>query len=181
MTTNAINHLLHNPGGIDEMGRTCLHYAALHMSEVGILEMIHGGINPNIVDCQGHTALHLLLQHQTANPHALLALVRFLLLAGANPNVGYPGSVTPLMLAVLTTHVPLVQVLCEFGADVNVRFHTSTPLLFPDKMTALSLAATTEQPLMIKMLKRASSLDPTTTFHALQKASPSMKSVLMYG
>lgn len=138
----------------------------------------HPNMPVNHMDSQGNTALHLLLQHQTMDPHVRLVLTRVLLEGGVNPNVGPVGSLTPLMMAVLTTDVPLVKLLCDCGANVNARYLTDAPLHFPNKMTALSLAASMNLPDIIRCLK-GPSVDPTTIFHALQKASPSMKAVLM--
>lgn len=175
----AVLHVLQHPLEPDVFDRTSLHYAALYKSEIGIFEMGSiSDIDPNHIDCLGNTALHILLQHQTMNSSVRLVLVRALLRGGADPNVGGPGSLTPLMMAVLTTDVPLVKLLCDFGADVNARYLTDAQLHFPNKMTALSLAASMNLPDVIRCLK-GPSVEPTTIFHALQKASPSMKAVIM--
>lgn len=178
MLAKSIMHITLTPDEVDEDGRSCLHHAALYESEEGLVSMLQSGIDPNLMDCMGQTALHCLLRHQTMNPYKLYRLVHILLLGGADPNVGNPGQLTPLMLAVLTSDVSIVQLMCDYGADTNVRFLTSSPLLFSNNMTALSLAVSRNGAEIVQCLKRYA-CSPETIFHALQKASPAMKYILL--
>ena len=50
-----------------------------------------------------------------------LALVRNLLLAGADPNAKSEGDVTALMWAAARGHVEVVKALLESGADLSAR------------------------------------------------------------
>lgn len=178
MLSKTIMHITLAPNDVDEDGRTCLHHAALYESEEGLVGMLQSNIDPNIVDCMGQTALHYLLSHQTMNPYKLYRLVRHLLVGGADPNVGNPGDLTPLMMAVLTSDVSLVQLMCDYGADINARFLTSSSLLFSNNMTALSLAVSKNETEIVQCLKSYEP-SPETVFHALQKASPVMKYILL--
>lgn len=174
-----VEHVLRDPNGVDEFGRNSLHHASLYNSITGVYEVCQNPkIDINHIDCQGLTPLHLLLQRQTSSQYIRYHSVKALLKCGADPNVGHSGSLTPLMLAVLTTDLSLVNLLCKYKADVNTRYQTDLPLLFPNKMTALSLAVSLELFDIVRCLRNYTP-GPVTIFHAIQKATPEMKMILM--
>ena len=105
-----------------------------------------------------------------------------LLRYGADPNVGSPGSPTPLMLAVMKEDVPIVNSLLLMGADPNRRIQEEG-LFFKSNDTALSLAVRLDSLCGTKSAYTPAQLDciasilqkspigisSTVLFHALQQ------------
>jgi hypothetical protein len=125
----------------DEHGRSPLHYAitfrALDVLEYYLSQRMY---DVNGADCLGDTPLiHALKLHSAENPRITHTIVYLLLKYGADPNVGSPGSPTPLMLAVMKEDNAIVKSLMMMGADPNCRMQEEG-LFFKSNDTALSLA-----------------------------------------
>lgn len=90
--------------------------------------LIEGGVDPNLADRTGNTALKIAVQL------GRLDVVERLLEAGARPDAGNEGRSDPALFRALTSfevkeRAPLVRRLLEAGADPNVKlFDGRTPL-----------------------------------------------------
>jgi ankyrin repeat protein len=62
----------HPRPGVDEHGRTSLHYAASQGSAKKCADLLAGGANPNASDDSGWTPLHFAAQAQSAEVASLL-------------------------------------------------------------------------------------------------------------
>jgi hypothetical protein len=169
---------------LDEHGRSPLHYAitfrTLDVLEYYLSQHVY---DSNAADCLGDTPLiHALKLYTTEHPQITRSVVYLLLKYGADPNVGSPGSPTPLMLAVMREDVAIVQSLLIMGADPNCRMEEEG-LFFKSTDTALSLAVrqnsifanskqyTKNQLDCILYILRKSRIpvSPNVLFHALQQ------------
>ncbi len=78
--------------------------------------LIEYGANLNQQDYDGYSAL-LYVTDNTNN----VEIARLLLKAGANPNIKGFGGITPLHTAVFKGNPEMVELLIEYGADVNAK------------------------------------------------------------
>ncbi|MHA5054476.1 ankyrin repeat domain-containing protein [Streptomyces sp. SD15] len=99
--------------GRDWMGRTLVHYGALHGDVAGLRAALADGSDPGLADKAGMTPLHFAAQSQAA-PAA-----EILLAAGAPVDVGDSNGNTALFNAVFNYRgdPATLQVLLEAGAD----------------------------------------------------------------
>ncbi|MFI1170197.1 ankyrin repeat domain-containing protein [Streptomyces melanogenes] len=99
--------------GRDWMGRTLVHYGALHGDVAGLRVALAGGADPSLADKAGMTPLHFAAQSQAASAAEIL------LAAGASVDVGDDNGNTALFNAVFNYRgdPATLQVLLEAGAD----------------------------------------------------------------
>jgi ankyrin repeat protein len=124
--------------GVDEYGRTPLHYAALEDRHADVLRLLTSGANPNAQDDAGWTPLHCAAQSRSVEAaKALLeagaqtelkdingntplwravmasrgdgSVIGLLRRAGANPNAGNLHGISPISMARTITNYPLAQ------------------------------------------------------------------------
>jgi ankyrin repeat protein len=102
--------------GMDEYGRTPLHYAALDSDATAVKKHLALGANAGAVDNNGWTPLHF-----AAQSHAV-EVAKLLLEAGAPVDVRDLNGNTPLSTAVMKSRDEgeLIKLLRSFGADPNV-------------------------------------------------------------
>jgi ankyrin repeat protein len=135
--------------------------------------------NPSVNDQDicGQTPLSLLLTW-CSDETVRWGMAKMLLEAGANPNLCPPGSLTPLMTAVLLHDITLVDLLICHGANVDTRFETDTPLLVPNRSSALSLSANKSQWVIMTYFLATCKFDPNVLFQALLRADPETKCLM---
>ncbi|MGW5852619.1 ankyrin repeat domain-containing protein [Streptomyces sp. NPDC055254] len=99
--------------GLDWMGRTLVHYGALHGDVDGLRAALADGADPGHADEAGMTPLHFAAQSQAAPAAGIL------LAAGAPVDVGDSSGNTALFNAVFNYRgdPATLQVLLEAGAD----------------------------------------------------------------
>ncbi len=163
----------------DEHGRSPLHYAitfrALDVLEYYLSQQMY---DVNAADCLGDTPLiHALNLYSTENMRITHSIVYLLLKHGANPNVGSPGSPTPLMLAVMKEDVAIVNSLLLMGADPNRRMQEEG-LFFKSNDTALSLAVRLDSLCVTKSAYTPAQLDCIASI--LQKSSTGVSSTVLF-
>ena len=89
--------------------------------------LLSRGADPNRQDYRGQTLLHILAtQRSRTDPSAM---VRLLLTNGAGLEIRNRQDQTPLMAAVASRKVEIVQLLIEAGADVRVKTRRGKPLI----------------------------------------------------
>jgi uncharacterized protein len=114
-----------NRPGVDEYGRTALHYAAAEGAAVRVSQLLAGGLNPNAPDDEGWTPLHFAAQ---ANSDSVTSL---LLDAGAAVDPQDTDGNTPLARAVFSSagNGAVIELLRSRGANPHLRnSHGVTPL-----------------------------------------------------
>jgi ankyrin repeat protein len=99
--------------GVDEYGRTPLHYAASDGDAAGVAALLKAGYDPNLQDDDGRTPLHSGAQANAP------AVVELLLQAGAEVDVADAWGNTPLFRAVFESRGEgaVIRLLREAGAD----------------------------------------------------------------
>lgn len=134
--------------GLDEYGRTPLHYAASHAMDRDVSALIGQGQNPNTKDDNGWTPLHFAAQSNSAGCVKMLleagadasfvdshgnspllravfsskgdgTVIRELLAAGADPMQKNLSGVSPISLAATIANYPVAQ----FFSDVTLPGH----------------------------------------------------------
>ena len=91
-----------------------------------ITSLLEAGIDPNLQDEMGRTALYL------ASEEGHLEIVKLLLRKGAGVNIIGPGGFRALDEASLSGHLEVVKLLIENGAkETRKAEHIYTPLYFP--------------------------------------------------
>ncbi|KAI0798254.1 hypothetical protein C8Q75DRAFT_708684 [Abortiporus biennis] len=87
------------------------------MDHLSVLKfLLERGAPPDVEDIVGYTALH----HATMNHNARLDLARLLLEKGANVNHRNRYGEIPIMSCFQTNQVGSVELLMEFGADLDI-------------------------------------------------------------
>jgi uncharacterized protein len=111
--------------GVDRLGRTPLHYAALD-GDVGLIrQLLASGSNPDAADDNGWTPLHFAAQNNAA------VAIAALLTAGAAVDARDAHGNTPLSTAVFNSRGSgeVIKLLRSHGADPYVRnLHGVSPL-----------------------------------------------------
>ena len=112
-----------NRSGVDEYGRTDLHYAALENDLARVQQLIASKIDVNSLDDDGFSALHFAVQENHVD------VLRILLDHGATVDVKDRYGNTPLMRALdscyaaMTMDKPdpgaIIKLLLQAGADPN--------------------------------------------------------------
>lgn len=107
--------------GVDNSGRTTLMWAAI-MGYYNIVEMlINYGVNLNISDFMGHTALMDVCCRSLGEYSKEKEILELLLDNGAETNVQNKYGYTPLMYAVERGKLYSVEKLIEYGIDLNIK------------------------------------------------------------
>ena len=122
---------------VNDNGRTALHYlarwSALDMGKEVRLSMVDAllssGINLDVIDSQGKTALHLAAE-MSYREGVGTAIVRRLIRAGANKNIQDKQGLTPLMHATIKGFENVGIILVEAGADVTATDHDQQYTVF---------------------------------------------------
>ncbi|MGW1157464.1 ankyrin repeat domain-containing protein [Streptomyces sp. NPDC002519] len=99
--------------GRDWMGRTAVHYCAVHGDVSGLREVLEGGADPGHADNAGMTPLHFAAQSQSAE------VAEVLLAAGVPVDAGDRNGNTALFNAVFNYQgdPSTIRVLLAAGAD----------------------------------------------------------------
>ena len=99
--------------GVDEYGRSPLHYAALNGDQRELITLLDAGASADAQDDNGWTALHFAAQDRHA------AIVESLLKRGANPNLLNSHGNGPLWVALMSSRNDLsnVKMLLAAGAS----------------------------------------------------------------
>ena len=112
---------------VDNKGES-LHKAASDMKLPRLRELLAEGVDPNIADPWGRTALQLAVRYAYQGEAESLEAVRILLHAGADINSADENGCTPLAYAALYGYAKLLKHLIAEGAEVNPRFEGMTPI-----------------------------------------------------
>jgi ankyrin repeat protein len=123
--------------GVDEYGRTPLHYAASEGNADEVSKLLRDGANPNAADDSGWTSLHFAAQASSA------AVTSLLLAAGANIEAKDAFGNTPLWRAVFDSkgNGAVIRVLREAGASAtNANNHGVSPLSLARKISNYDVA-----------------------------------------
>ena len=106
----------HDRPGVDQMGRTLLHYAASEGNEPEVLRLLNEGANPNARDDNGCSPLHFAAQ----SSRRLVAMQ--LIAAGAEVDALDSNGNSPLSNAVFNSRGDgeLVAALRAAGANPNL-------------------------------------------------------------
>jgi ankyrin repeat protein len=101
--------------GVDEYGRTPLHYAAADGDANAVAAQLKGGANVNAQDDNGWTPLHFAAQGR------FVEVLRTLLAAGADPNLADRHGNGPLWTAVMKDRddYACVKLLLAHRADAD--------------------------------------------------------------
>lgn len=124
------------PGETDWKG---LHYAAEWGHPQNLRLLLDRGMDPNVRDDEGRTALMRAARKSKAD------CVRVLLEHGADPNLSDPDGETALMYAAGKANLDQVEALLETGADASARN--------PSKQTALDIARVAKKRKVAKLLE----------------------------
>jgi ankyrin repeat protein len=126
--------------GVDEYGRTDLHYAAVDADVARVRSLIADGANAGAADDGGWTPLHFAVQSQA------FEICELLLRAGSAVDAVDSYGNTPLWRAVFDWqgHSEIILLLRQYGADPN-RANASG-------ISPLNLAATMANPTVAQLL-----------------------------
>jgi len=115
----------HERVGVDRMGRTAFHYAALDSNAEKVKALIAEGIDPCLPDDNGWTALHASVQSWS------YSICKIILDAGCNVDSPDLNGNTPLLDAVFNSRGRggIIQLLLSYGADpLRVNNYDVSPL-----------------------------------------------------
>lgn len=111
--------------GLDRLGRSALHYAALENDVVRLEKLLSDGCRPNLHDRNGWTPLHFAAQSNSVScANALIA-------AGAEIDATDANGNTPLGAAVFNSRGfgDLIRLLRKKGADPDKKnLHGQSPI-----------------------------------------------------
>ena len=114
-------------------GRTMLHCAAASLHSTNSNLLLERGIDPNVQDSQGKTALHLVVPQKDG-----VNLARLLVARGARVDIRDTKGLTPLMLA----NAESIKLLADKGADLALQDPDgNTPLHWAAHRKAVDAAA----------------------------------------
>ena len=109
---------------MNERGTTSLHYAAAWDDVTVIVKyIVSNGINVNVKDDAGQTALHW------SALFGSIEVAKYLVSVGADVNAKCNNGNTPLHLAALEENVEFIKYLVSQGADINVKGRSNETLL----------------------------------------------------
>ncbi|EKJ69491.1 hypothetical protein FPSE_10316 [Fusarium pseudograminearum CS3096] len=117
-------HMKVRINSIDNNGRSALHFSAASdvLEDETLPTLINAGADINLVDYEGHTPLHVAIQH--AHWSAATKLVQ----AGADLEVRLPDGKAALHLTIAMRNQEFTQVLISRGANVDRKLREHTPL-----------------------------------------------------
>jgi len=107
----------------DSQGSTALHHAVKHGQVDVVRTLVQAGAMVNIQNFEAKTALFNAVSQFKENydRNLIYDIVKALLYFGANPNISDENGVTPLHVACSLGIIPLVDLLIDNGAWINVR------------------------------------------------------------
>lgn len=100
----------------DREGNSLLHAAAMGASKRAVKMMLKLGLDPNALNQQGYTPLHLVIQSSSAGRDECFD---YMVERGCDDRIKAPGGVSSLMLAAMHGRAQIVQQLLDYGAEVN--------------------------------------------------------------
>jgi ankyrin repeat protein len=108
--------------GLDRVGRSALHHAALRGDPDTARELLDRGADVDLRDVEGFTSLHLAAQ----GFH--LHVARLLIAHGADVDARNKFGNTPLLVALVNSRgqAEMIALLKEAGADVNLKNHAGS-------------------------------------------------------
>ena len=122
-----VQRLLHEPNvdidAVDSNGKSALHFAIL-TSEI-VTALVTKGSNPNIRDGSGWTPLDYAIKHNMINTISALLQSPYQLDCVQK----LPSPVIPLHLACEKSTAEVVDVLIQYGANINRKYNGMTPLM----------------------------------------------------
>jgi ankyrin repeat protein len=101
-------------GSLEQQRVNRLNAEVLQNNGAAVEQLLAAGLNPNIPNKNGDTALML------AADKGFDRMVALLLAYGADPNIANTSSFTPLLLAASKGHENVVKVLLDAGADQHI-------------------------------------------------------------
>lgn len=108
----------------DSRKRSLLHVASNALAVNCVAALLELGADPNFHDLAANTPLHLAIGQGDENSSAASAVAALLITHGAHVNVANNAGQTALHIAMLIsrpTDITLVQLLCNHGADSNLK------------------------------------------------------------
>lgn len=117
----ALLHKGADPNTSDYYGNTPLHFMAKQRNYPMVKMLLHYGANPNMSTQHHETPLALACKTIEYPSKNNVEIIKELLAAGADPNIGGigPNNDPPLFRAILWKNEELVSLLLAKGADVN--------------------------------------------------------------
>lgn len=155
--------------GKDEDGKTTLHKAVQEKRKAVVSKLLKAGVNVNLGDNDGNTALHFSRREPK--------LTKLLLKSGANINIANKYGKTTLHRASIEGREEVVKILLKNGADVNL----------PDNLGNLALHRAVSSKVAELLLKYGSNVNAAnfsgkTALHNAAKYSEDTVPILLkYG
>jgi len=103
---------------LTEEGEGMLHRAVDRCDEMAARFLLDNGVNPDLANREGSTALHLLA---TSAEPAMLEVARHLTKTGSDLNLQDKDGQTALHIAVLHSHINILNLLVAEGADLELK------------------------------------------------------------
>jgi ankyrin repeat protein len=167
----------------DSAKRTVLFYTIATHTESrgtrGVVEwLLKNGADPNHMDLNGDTPLLAAIM-SLSDDNECTEICRILLQGGANPNLHGRWSMSPLLTAVVKNNLSVVQLLVEYGANLNAEYQTNAPLLVEHGETALTFAARAGQREMTLYLVKTRKNRLSNILRALSKVENGIKKEIL--